>query len=101
MLLALFLFVAQLLSGQSEDLAAKFAASPPADGVRPLRRGHSDLPANGEGDAGQSGVLLNLGARPAHGGPRTRSHPALSKQSSKSQPDSLPALISLGSARWR
>jgi tetratricopeptide (TPR) repeat protein len=98
MLPALFLFAAQFLPGQSEDLSAKSAqarqlmASGHFEEAIPLYRQMVKVePSN-------PGLLLNLGLAQHMAGHDREAIPTL-ETVLKAQPDSLPALISLGSAR--
>jgi tetratricopeptide (TPR) repeat protein len=95
---ALFLFTAQFLQGQSEDLAAKSAqarqlmASGRFEEAIPLYRQMV------KAEPGNPGLLLNLGLAQHMAGHEREAIPTL-EAVLKTQPDSLPALISLGSAR--
>jgi tetratricopeptide (TPR) repeat protein len=98
MLPALFLFAAQFLQGQSEDLSAKSAqarqlmASGRFEEAIPLYRQMVKV------EPGNPGLLLNLGLAQHMAGHDREAIPTL-EAVLKAQPDSLPALISLGSAR--
>ena len=97
MLLALFLFVAQLLPGQPEDLAAKFAQ---ARQLMASGRFEEAIPIYRQmvkAEPGNPGLLLNLGLAQHMAGHEREAIPTF-EAVLKSQPDSLPALISLGSA---
>ena len=97
MLLALFLFAAQLLLGQSEDLAAKFAQ---ARQLMASGRFEEAIPIYRQmvkAEPGNPGLLLNLGLAQHMAGHDREAIPTL-EAVLKAQPDSLPALISLGSA---
>ena len=98
MLLALFLFAAQLLPGQSEDLAAKFAQ---ARQLMASGRFEEAIPIYRQmvkAEPGNPGLLLNLGLAQHMAGHEREAIPTF-EAVLKAQPDSLPALISLGSAR--
>ena len=98
MLPALFLFVAQMLQGQSEDLAAKSAQ---ARQLMTSGRFEDAIPIYRQmvkAEPGNPGLLLNLGLAQHMAGHDRDAVPTL-EAVLKAQPDSLPALISLGSAR--
>jgi tetratricopeptide (TPR) repeat protein len=98
MLPALFLFAAQFLQGQSEDLSVKSAqarqlmASGRFEEAIPLYRQMV------KAEPGNPGLLLNLGLAQHMAGHDRDAIPTL-EAVLKAQPDALPALISLGSAR--
>ena len=74
MRLALFLFAAQFLRApRQRRIVRESAAGQGADGLRPVRRGHSDLPATGEGAAREHRAAAQPGAGGAHGRPRAGS----------------------------
>src|SRR5664279_2783117 len=98
MLPALFLFVAQMLQGQSEDLAAKSAQ---ARQLMTSGRFEDAIPIYRQmvkAEPGNPGLLLNLGLAQHMAGHDREAIPTL-ETVLKNEPDALPALISLGSAR--
>ena len=98
MLPALFLFAAQFLQGQSEDLAGKSAQ---ARQLMASGRFEEAIPIYRQlvkAEPGNPGLLLNLGLAQHMAGHDREAIPTL-EAVLKTQPDSLPALISLGSAR--
>ena len=95
MLLALFLFGAQLLHGQPEDMAARFAQ---ARQLMSSGRFEEAIPIYRQmvkAEPGNPGLLLNLGLAQHMAGREREAIPTL-EAVLKIQPDSLPALISLG-----
>jgi tetratricopeptide (TPR) repeat protein len=98
MLLALFLFAASGLPGQTEDIAAKSAQ---ARQLMESGRFEEAIPIYRhmvKAEPGNPGLLLNLGLAQHLAGHEREAVP-LFEAVLKAQPDSLPALISLGSAR--
>ncbi len=98
MLPALFLFAAQFLQGQSEDLSAKSAQ---ARQLMASGRFEQAIPIYRQmvkAEPGNPGLLLNLGLAQHMAGHDREAIPTL-ESVLKAQPDSRPALISLGSAR--
>src|SRR6266581_1090186 len=97
-MLALFLFSAHFLNGQSQDLAASFAQ---ARQLMASGRFEEAIPIYRQmvkAEPGNPGLLLNLGLAQHMAGHEREAIPTL-EEVLKAQPDSLPALISLGSAR--